>query len=220
MPSQWREIAGGDGYGRQQRYRCGAQAGLHRARARAGADAARGRRRDREEPADLRAHHRGDGRARHLQDAAAEIDRRRRDRSADLYRRPRNPRFRRRQHRVVAGPELGLLDDRALPLARDGEGSLRRAARHPRLGAGDSGRRQVRRGRRRLPRDRALGLRHRQPARELDRRALPGVRGGRQPADGAERPAGHPHDAGAEIRGHDHRQLAGARPARHRQRQL
>ena len=91
---------------------------------------------------------------------------------------------RRRQHGVVPGPELGLLDDRALPLARDGDRGVRRAARHPRLGAGDAGRRQMRRGRGRLPRHRPLGLRHRQPARELARRALPGVRGGRQPAAG------------------------------------
>ena len=48
-------------------------------------------------------------------------------------------------------------------------------------------------------RHRAVGFCDRQPARDLARRALPGVRGRRQPAARAERPPDHPHDAVAEI---------------------
>ena len=70
------------------------------------------------------------------------------------------------------------------------------------------------------PGHRTLGLRDRQPARHLARRAFPGLRGGRQPTHGPERAAGYPHDARSRKGGDDHRQLAGARPARHRQRQL
>ena len=88
---------------------------------------------------------------------------------ADRDRRPRIAGAGRRQHRVVAWPEFRLLDDRALPPAGERPRDFRRPARHPRLGARAAGRRARRRGRRRLPGHRAMGLRHRQPARQLAR---------------------------------------------------
>ena len=122
--------------------------------------------------------------------------------------------------RLVPRAEFGLLDDR--PLSRPGGGArdLRAAARHPRLGAGAAGcgARGGRRGRH--PRHRALGLCHRQPARHLARRARPDLRAGRHAAPQPERPPVRPHRAVSEVERRDHRQLAGHRAARHRQRQL
>jgi len=67
---------------------------------------------------------------------------------------------------------------------------------------------------------RALGVCDRQPARHLARRACADVRTGPIAAREPGRAAACPHRPLPEIKGRDHRQLAGHRITRHRQRQL
>ena len=123
----------------------------------------------------------------------------------------------RRQHRLVPQPELRLLDDRGASRARNRARDLRRAARHPGLGAG-AGRGAP--GCRRLPGHRPLGLRQRQPPCDLARLPCAGHRGRRQAAVARGRHAGRAHHAVPEKRHQVHRHLAHDRAARHRQRRV
>src|SRR5437763_1584060 len=113
-----------------------------------------------------------------------------------------------------------LLDDRTLSPRRHRRGGVRRASRHPCLGAGPARRRPDRRGRGRLSPDRPLGVCDRQPPRQLARLPCARFPAGRLAAPAAEWASAGAHDGVPQIRGEDHRQLARARAARHRQRQL
>ena len=109
------------------------------------------------------------------------------------------------------GTEFRLLDDRAVSARGDRARGIRRPRRHPRLGSGPARSRPHGRRRRRLSRHRALGVRDRQPARQMARLPHAAVRAGRQPAQIAERAPAGAHDGLPQIRGADHRQLAGPR---------